>query len=198
MEIKGGGDVYIQSLEKDFFPPLLPTDKRKCTVLMGENLINMPPVCGVYCTKNGQTKMLAHSWLHHSDKTSGQNTRSFKNRLRNHVMDNNVFSIKKYLQDKEQCLRKINIFHTNLKTPQHTHDRRLVAGVDLLPLKYSVQHIITSSDQQQHKQERTNNLTANPLSDSCKKKKKQKQTSVIGIILCFNRMLDRQRVALCC
>lgn len=60
-KLTGGGDVYIQSLERVFFPPLLPTDKRKCTVLMGENLINMPPVCSVYCTKNGQTEMLAHN-----------------------------------------------------------------------------------------------------------------------------------------
>lgn len=97
-----GEEMFIfKALKRFFFPPLLPTEKRKCTVLMGENLINMPPVCSAYCTENGRTKMLAHSWLHHSDKTSGQNTLSIKNRWRNHVMDNNAFSLKKYLQDKK-------------------------------------------------------------------------------------------------
>lgn len=56
------GEEMLHSMpQKEFFPPLLPTDKRKCTVLMGENLINMLPVCSLYCTNNGQAKILMHS-----------------------------------------------------------------------------------------------------------------------------------------
>lgn len=52
VEIRGRRCWHSNS-QKGFVPALLPTDKRKHTVLMGTNVINMPSACSaVYCTED--------------------------------------------------------------------------------------------------------------------------------------------------
>lgn len=120
------------------------------------------------CAARTVLRMNKQRWQHTAE-ASGQKTLSFKNRLRNHVMDNNAFSIKKmYIssgqKEKKHCLRRLNVFLTNLNTPQHTHNRRLVAGLDLIQSSTSLPvQTNNKNNNNKHKQER---MMANAPSDS--------------------------------